>query len=86
MADLCPCGQPLHYSNRRTREFVEDLIADLGPTVRVIIPQGTYLVPRHYIALHGLKAWELPALAVHFGWAREGPVPGTGRPAPPDRV
>ncbi len=55
MADLCPCGQPLHYSNRRTREFVEDLIADLGPTVRVIIPQGTYLVPRHYIALHGLS-------------------------------
>jgi hypothetical protein len=44
----------------------------LGPTVSVTIPGvGSCRVPRYWIALHGLKAQELPALAARYGWARE---------------
>ena len=30
--------------------------------VPVVVDDRAWLVPRHYIALHGLKAWELPGL------------------------
>jgi hypothetical protein len=59
--ELCHCGRPLHYSDPNIEEKVRGLIAMTGEKVRVTTPGGTWLVPRHYIALHGLKASELPS-------------------------
>lgn len=69
--DLCPCGQPLHYSDPVIRAKVEAMIADKGETQPVTVAgQGTWRVPRHYIALHGFKGWELPGLAGQYGWEK----------------
>jgi hypothetical protein len=48
---------------------VARLIGELGPDVRVTVPGGSWLVPRVFIAAHGLKAGEVPALAAEYGWA-----------------
>ncbi len=60
--ELCWCGKPLHYSSEKTRAIMEYFVRELGPNVPVVCEDKTYLVPRHYIALHGLKACELPLL------------------------
>ena len=65
----CACGKPLHYSDPKIRAGVEDLIARLGPTIEVAVIGGKkFKVPRHYIALHGIKATELPELAARLGF------------------
>ena len=51
---LCFCGRPLHYSDPAIEAYVERAIAELGPMVTVSTPAGTWSVPRHYIALHGI--------------------------------
>jgi len=58
----CACGQPLHYTDSRTKVLVDRLIATNGENVRVVVGRRAWLVPRHYIALHGLKADDLPHL------------------------
>lgn len=68
MSETCPCGQPLHYTRLDLQHIMERLVADLGPLIDIQIGARTYKVPRHYIALHGLKALELPALALKYGW------------------
>jgi len=68
--DRCACGEPLHYRDDRTRAEVEKLVAELGETVLITTRDGTWKVPRHYIALHGIKAWELPYLAGTYGWQK----------------
>lgn len=69
----CDCGQPLHYAHSDTERTVQMLVDKLGPTIRVAVDGGiapqAWMVPRHYIALHGIRAEELPELAAHFGWA-----------------
>lgn len=60
----CACGKPLHYTNQRIRSEVEELVARLGPDIVVLCAGKRYSVSRHYIALHGLKGWELETLAV----------------------
>ena len=65
----CACGAPLHYADPWVRRAVEQLVAVHGPTVQVTVPGGAWHVPRHWIALHGLRAAELPALARRYGWA-----------------
>ena len=67
-AERCGCGRPLHYSNQAIRALVQELVAELGPDVTVTTPAGTWLVPRHYLALHGLAAGELPRLAAALGF------------------
>lgn len=61
---MCLCGKPLHYKNPRSQEYVERQIAELGERVKVkhVETGRIFMVPRHYIALHGLKGEELPAL------------------------
>lgn len=68
--EICPCGQPLHYPNATTRSYIEDLIRTLGRTQIVTTPDGSWEVPRHYIALHGIKAVELPTVAEKLGFRR----------------
>ena len=71
--ERCACGRPLHYTNPDTERAVRRLVLLRGPlvVVKVAGTQHGYRVPRHYIALHGLDAAELDALAVNFGWAPE---------------
>jgi len=62
-ATHCPCGKPLHYSDPELQGKIEEIIAAQGEFVTVNAPSGTYSVSRHFIALHKLKAKELPQLA-----------------------
>ena len=68
--DGCPCGRGLHYTNPAQRHAVEKLVTLYGDTVKVRTPEGAWHVPRHWIALHGLAATELPSLADRYGWSR----------------
>ena len=65
---LCPCGQPLHYPTEEDRARVEALIAELGSEIKVTVEARSWMVPRHYLALHGVIAAELPALAQRYGF------------------
>lgn len=68
--ERCACGRPLHYTDPYVRAIVEELIADLGPdiTVRELETGRAWRIPRHYIALHGIKRGELRDLATRFGF------------------
>jgi len=69
--EMCACGQPLHYSSPKLYEQVERMIQIAGdPLVTVTTPDGRWRVPRHYIALHGLKASELPTLGPALGFEK----------------
>ncbi len=69
-AERCPCGLPLHYDSPALRRAVERLVRELGPTIPIHTPYGSWAVPRHFILLHGLLARDLPALAAKYGFAR----------------
>lgn len=64
----CPCGKGLHYINVENRNAVEKLVLALGSDIEVYAMGRRYAVPRHYIALHGLAAKDLPKLAEQYGW------------------
>lgn len=49
----CACGRPLHYANPAQRQITERLIAASAPDVEVCVNGRTWLVQRHYLALHG---------------------------------
>lgn len=69
--ELCACGLPLHYSDPTSEYMVRRMIATLGPEAKVTVAGlGTWLVPRHFIALHGFKGSELPVLAGQYGFKR----------------
>jgi hypothetical protein len=58
----CHCGQPLHCQDPEVQRDVEKLIRAKGARVVVRAGGRAWLVDRHYIALHGIKAVELPLL------------------------
>jgi hypothetical protein len=66
--EKCACGKPLHYTDPTVRKVMDQLVKNLGPTIRVTIVDPktkepkTYLVQRHFIALHGLNGWEVAGL------------------------
>lgn len=60
--ERCHCGLPLHYTDPVIEAQVRALVAQLGEFVTIETPEGRWRVQRHYIALHGVKAQELPAL------------------------
>lgn len=68
MAEMCCCGLPLHYTDPGVENSVNYVVARQGPFVRVTVNRHTYLVPRHYIALHGLVGKNLDRLAARYGW------------------
>lgn len=70
MTEMCACGRPLHYTDPENYRRVQKLVDDLGPNIRVTTPSGTWVVPRHYIALHGIKAVEIRQLARKHGWLK----------------
>jgi len=64
----CPCGE-IHELSAAVRAAYERVTAGLPPEVPVVVEGRGWLVPRIYIAVHGLKADELPALAEEYGFA-----------------
>ncbi len=60
----CACGKALHYANLSAQDAATGAIAGAGgdPFVVVTIEGRSWRVQRHYIALHGLKAKDLPSL------------------------
>lgn len=70
MADpTCPCGES-HVGH--TWDIAVRLTRSMGLTVEVKTPDGAWHVPRVYIAMHGILALHLPALAAKYGWKRVG--------------
>jgi hypothetical protein len=75
----CPCGEA-HELSAATRAAYENATRGLPPDVLVSAPGGSWRVPRIFIAVHGLKAADLPALAERYGFAAgqvAAPVPRT---------
>lgn len=68
----CPCGE-VHELSAAVRAEYERVTAGLPADVPVEVEGRAWLVPRIYIAVHGLKADELPELAGRYGWK---PAPG----------
>ena len=69
-ADLeCPCGE-VHELSASVRSQYEQVTSGKSATVKVETPEGCWLVPRIYIAVHGLKADELPAMVERYGFER----------------
>lgn len=62
MTETCYCGKPLHYTDAKVEAFVREMIATLGETIVVYVGKRAFRVPRHYIALHGLKGAEVDRL------------------------
>lgn len=53
-----------------TDKYLREIIKQRGHEIKVTTPEGTWLVPRVYIAKNGLKAVELPLLAKRMGWPK----------------
>lgn len=70
--EQCGCGQLLHYNDPEMEQEIRALVAKHGVTIAVQVADQShgYLVPRHYIAKHGLKAAELEELATRYGWEK----------------
>jgi hypothetical protein len=67
-APRCPCGE-VHELSAATRAAYEAVTAGLPSSVLVHVSGvGGWFVPRIYIAVHGLKASDLPELAATHGW------------------
>lgn len=64
----CPCGRDLHYHNADAQAMVEKMISTMGETINVTTPAGTWRVPRHYIALHGIRGDEVAGVAKAMGF------------------
>lgn len=59
---MCACGKLLHYSDPEIQKMVQRFVDELGENERITVGGRAWLVPRHYLALHGLNARELPTL------------------------
>ena len=70
--ELCACGQPLHYTDPLVERLVRKAIAAFGEGVPITVPERwpwrTFLVSRHYIALHGFSGFQLPGIAARLGF------------------
>jgi hypothetical protein len=59
----CACGKELHYNSVIAKDTVQQLVDRLGEEVKVTIRDKSYMVQRHYIALHGLVGSKLEELS-----------------------
>jgi hypothetical protein len=68
----CHCGEPLHYHHPSIEAWVNRTISEKGPYVPVTQQSSgrTFLVQRHYMALHGIKEEELDKMG--FEEVKEG--------------
>jgi hypothetical protein len=70
----CPCGD-IHELSAAARSVYENVTRGLPADVPVKVPGGCWRVPRIFIAVHGLKAAELPALAEKYGFEADSEGP-----------
>lgn len=63
----CPCGET-HTFGTAEGLALKEIIDGLGPDQLVTVPAGTWRVPRVWVAAHGLRSEDLPALAARHGW------------------
>jgi len=59
---MCHCGKPLHYTDKSLQDHIEEMCSRLGDRMEVEVSGRRFLVPRHYIALHGLKGADVASL------------------------
>lgn len=65
----CPCEQMHSMSVVAWNAFVRVTEGRPLDAVEVMVGKGArFRVPRVYVACHGLRAEELPALAQRYGW------------------
>lgn len=57
--EMCHCGLPLHYQDKNIEAEMIKTVEEKGSHVPVIANGHTFMVPRHFIALHGIKARKL---------------------------
>lgn len=70
----CDCGDVHEFAHAVRGDF-ERAIRKHGPLIEVNMCNNgspAYLIPRIWIAAHGLQAVELGYLAVKYGWQRVG--------------
>ena len=63
----CVCGAE-HSWPTETSEIIQGQIARFGECTTITTPEGSWKVPRVYIAAHGLIAAELPLIADVYGF------------------
>ena len=68
-ADGCPCGGE-HEMSPAVLDAYRRVTAGKPATVPLSTARGTWLVPRIYIAFHGIKADEVPEIAARYGFER----------------
>lgn len=73
MVEMCHCGKPLHYADPALLRAMEEIIRIRGRLLRVTQESSgkSFWVPRHYIALHGLKGSELHTLGFQEAMRRD---------------
>lgn len=71
----CPCGE-VHELSAATRIAYDNVTMGLPPDVVVSVPAGRWHVPRIFIAVHGLKGADLPALAGRYRFRAATGEPG----------
>lgn len=59
---MCLCGKPIHYTDKELEAMMNDLVQELGPYIPVTVDGKTWQVPRHFIALHGIKGKDIATL------------------------
>jgi hypothetical protein len=62
MDKLCHCGHKLHFSNARQKRELEEVINRFGENITINYGIKKYLVPRTYIALHGIRDKDISKL------------------------
>ena len=64
----CPCGST-HPMAPGVLAVLDQITAGLPATIAIdVVGSGKWLVPRVYIACHGIKGADVPALAEQYGW------------------
>jgi len=64
MNKYCHCGKLKHYSSKEQEQLVKEAEAKYGEFKKIVYLENgkTYLVPIHYILVHGIKGVDLPKL------------------------
>jgi hypothetical protein len=62
MDKLCHCGRKLHFSNANQKRELEEIINRFGENITISRDDKKYLVPRTYIALHGIRDKDISKL------------------------
>lgn len=59
---MCACGKPLHYANKSMEKIAQRIVDEQGEEIKIVVEGRSWMVPRHFIALHGIEAAELPSM------------------------